>query len=74
MQCGCPQCQTLMAQVEKGLDSACKCPDCGFECRACLGRQKGADKVLERGMSKDEWELILRLRKDSTERDEKVQY
>ncbi len=59
MQCGCPQCGALMAQVDKGLDSACRCPWCAHECRACMGRERGADKVLRRGMSADEWELLL---------------
>ena len=59
MQCGCPQCGALMAQREKGLDSACRCPWCGHECKACLGREAGADRVLRRGMDSDEWELLL---------------
>ena len=69
MQCGCPDCQTLMAQVERGLDSACKCPYCGRECRACLGRQKGANVLLEKGMSKADWEFILKIRKANSDED-----
>jgi hypothetical protein len=62
MQCGCPECGILMAQAVKGLDSACVCPACGFSCRACLGVQKGADAVIEKGASREEWEAVLRKR------------
>jgi hypothetical protein len=62
MQCGCPECNTLMVQVEKGLDSTCKCPYCGRECRACMGRQRGANVLFEKGMSKEDWEFILKTR------------
>jgi hypothetical protein len=62
LQCGCPECGILMTQVEKGLDSACKCPDCGHVCRACMGREKGAIKPFQKGMSKEEWEAVLALR------------
>lgn len=62
MQCGCPQCGILMTQVEQGLDSACKCLDCGHECRACMGREKGANVLFEKGMSKEDWDFILRVR------------
>ena len=37
MQCGCPQCGTFMGQVEKGLNSYCICPRCGYSCSACMG-------------------------------------
>lgn len=37
MQCGCPVCGTFMGQVERGTDSRCVCPNCGFACDACLG-------------------------------------
>lgn len=37
MQCGCPVCGTFMGQVERGADSRCVCPNCGFACDACLG-------------------------------------
>lgn len=37
MQCGCPQCQVLMAQVQKGLHSYCQCAVCGAICDKCLG-------------------------------------
>jgi len=52
-----------MTQVEKGLDSACVCPECGFACRACLGGQKGADTLAKKGLSKEKWESILFERK-----------
>jgi hypothetical protein len=67
MVCGCPECGILMTQVEKGLESACVCPECGFSCRVCLGRQKGADAVIEKGTSKEEWEFILLERKGKVE-------
>lgn len=63
MQCGCPECGILMAQVQKGLDSACRCPECGHECKACMGKERGADVPLKKGMTKDEWEFILRMRR-----------
>ena len=62
MQCGCPQCGVLMANVVKGLESECKCPECGHECKACLGLMRGAGAPLQKGMSKEQWELMLRLR------------
>ena len=37
MQCGCPVCGTWMGQVVKGLDSGCVCPECGYQCNACMG-------------------------------------
>ncbi|MGI6192184.1 MAG: regulatory protein RecX [Christensenellales bacterium] len=37
MQCGCPVCGTFMGQVERGSESRCICPNCGFTCDACLG-------------------------------------
>ncbi len=51
MQCGCPICGTFMGQVEKGSESRCVCPNCGFDCDACLGTssvmQKGNYKMPE---------------------------
>ncbi len=29
-----------MVQVEHGLQSGCKCPDCGNECRDCMGSDR----------------------------------
>jgi len=40
MQCGCPTCATLMAQVARGMDSRCICPNCGHECRDCMGGER----------------------------------
>lgn len=57
----------MMTQVEKGLDSACKCPECGHECKACLGGQKGANVPLGRNMSCEEWEAVLALREKDRE-------
>ena len=64
MQCGCPQCGQLMAKVERGLESVCFCAGCGVECRACLGRQSGADRTVRRGMAPEDWEKLLRAREE----------
>ena len=32
MRCSCRVCGTYMVQVEHGLQSGCKCPDCGTCC------------------------------------------
>lgn len=37
MRCSCRVCGTYMVQVEHGLESGCKCPDCGNECHDCMG-------------------------------------
>ena len=37
MLCGCPYCGDLMAQVPKGMNSYCICPQCGHTCNACMG-------------------------------------
>lgn len=37
MQCGCPNCGLLMALANRGMQSECICPSCGYECSACLG-------------------------------------
>ncbi|MGI6150839.1 MAG: regulatory protein RecX [Christensenellales bacterium] len=44
MQCGCPVCGTFMGQVERGSDSRCICPNCGFDCDACLGTSSAMPK------------------------------
>ena len=53
-----------MAKVERGLESVCFCADCGVECRACLGRQSGADRTVRRGMAPEDWEKLLRAREE----------
>ena len=45
MQCGCPECGTLMGQDVKGASSRCVCPNCGYACDACLGTAS----VMEKG-------------------------
>lgn len=46
MQCGCPECGCYMGQVQRGLDSGCKCPACGYECHDCMGsHQKDPDTM-----------------------------
>ena len=37
MRCSCRACGTYMVQEEYGLQSGCKCPDCGNMCRDCMG-------------------------------------
>ncbi len=64
MQCGCPVCGQLMAKVERGLESVCLCPDCGTQCHACLGGQRGADRLVRRGLTPEDWERLLRQRDD----------
>lgn len=44
MQCGCPVCGTFMGQVERGAESRCVCPNCGFDCDACLGTASAMQK------------------------------
>ena len=42
-----------MIQVEHGLFSGCKCPDCGAECHDCMGSEQPPMSVEElkiRGM------------------------
>lgn len=40
MRCSCRMCGTYMVQVEHGLQSGCKCPDCGNECHDCMGSEQ----------------------------------
>lgn len=40
MRCSCRVCGTYMVQVEHGLMSGCKCPDCGAMCRDCMGSEQ----------------------------------
>ncbi len=37
MRCSCRTCGTYMVQEEYGLQSGCRCPDCGAMCRDCMG-------------------------------------
>ncbi len=41
MRCSCRACGTYMVQVEHGLESGCKCPECGCMCRDCMGSAAG---------------------------------
>ncbi len=36
MRCGCPFCGAYTVQIKRGMDSLCKCPECGWECRDCM--------------------------------------
>lgn len=56
MNCGCPECGTLTVQAERGLDSRCVCPACGWTCRECLGARDGTaalDREQVRAMKDD---------------------
>ena len=37
MQCNCPNCSALTIQVQRGLESHCVCPTCGWICNDCMG-------------------------------------
>jgi|GEM_PF-2377455 len=37
MRCGCPVCGEYAVQVERGFESRCVCPSCGWECADCMG-------------------------------------
>ncbi|MDR1620020.1 MAG: hypothetical protein LBS18_05100 [Clostridiales bacterium] len=54
MRCGCPQCETYMAQQERGVKSKCVCPNCRFSCDACMGTDAAP-------MSKEELRAHVRL-------------
>ncbi|MGI6705028.1 MAG: hypothetical protein ACOX6S_01780 [Clostridia bacterium] len=62
MQCGCPECGTLMAQVVKGFDSYCQCPACLHKCRDCLGRDEGFSTFIPKAV-RDKGKLLERFRK-----------
>lgn len=40
MRCSCRVCSTYMVQSEKGLESGCRCPECGNECHDCMGSKQ----------------------------------
>ena len=41
MRCSCKACGAYMVQREKGLESGCRCPQCGNVCRDCMGSVHG---------------------------------
>jgi hypothetical protein len=45
-----------MVQVEQGLSSGCKCPECAFECHDCMG---SAQPPMEIGELKRRMEEML---------------
>lgn len=47
MRCSCRICGTYMVQVEHGLNSGCKCPDCGAMCHDCMGSSQPPMSVSE---------------------------
>jgi len=48
MRCSCERCGTYMVQRERGTDSACVCPACFFECRACMGGENRAADMIQK--------------------------
>jgi len=48
MKCGCEMCEAFMVHVEKGEDSYCLCPECGHQCRDCLGGDNPRFTFLDR--------------------------
>ena len=67
MRCGCPQCETYMIQAERGLDSGCICPACGFVCRACMGHEQ---KLLNRETFLQEYLLRKAMEQQSFDEDQ----
>lgn len=53
MICGCPECGALTTHVEKGLDSLCKCQQCSWECRDCLGGENNKFRHITKDMLND---------------------
>jgi hypothetical protein len=60
VRCSCPHCAAYMIHREKGIDSACVCPDCLHTCNACMG----SGEPVGRGQ---EMPAYLRLRYDRAE-------
>ena len=67
MRCSCRVCGVYMVQQEHGLESGCRCPDCGATCHDCMGSRQTP-------MSKEELQndlsIRLRLMEDQTEQEE----
>ena len=40
MRCSCRECGVYMIQEEYGLESGCKCPNCGAMCHDCMGSKQ----------------------------------
>ena len=53
MICGCPLCGALTTHIEKGLDSYCKCQDCGRVCKDCMGGENKKFRHIKRDMLED---------------------
>lgn len=62
MQCGCPECGTLMGKAERGFDSACVCPTCGFQCSLCIGKKNSAEPKMKPHTGREDWEALARER------------
>lgn len=64
MRCSCKVCGTYMVQIEHGLSSGCKCPDCGYECHDCMGSEQPPMQINELKRRAEEL-----LKRDSAEED-----
>lgn len=53
MICGCPLCGALTTHMEKGLESYCKCQQCGWECRDCMGGENKKFRHITKDMLED---------------------
>ncbi len=62
MRCSCRACGTYMVQVEYGLESGCKCPDCGNMCRDCMGSEQPPMSPMELKM-----QMMMRMRPEEAE-------
>ncbi|MDD4796837.1 MAG: hypothetical protein PHO66_03610 [Eubacteriales bacterium] len=62
MQCGCPQCGTLLGKAERGLNSTCRCSRCGFVCDICVGKKTDAHPKMHKHMTREEWDELARAR------------
>ena len=68
MRCSCRVCSTYMVQSEKGLESGCRCPECGNECHDCMG---SAQAPMDRdGLIERMRQLTEQRRGENTEQEE----
>ncbi len=53
MICGCPVCGALTTHVERGIDSLCKCQQCDWTCKDCMGGKNIKFKHITKDMLDD---------------------
>ena len=51
-----------MGKAERGFESACVCPQCGFQCALCVGKKTSAEPRMPRRADKQDWEMLARER------------